>query len=737
MHGAGARRFGTFGGVFTPAFLGILGLIMFLRSGYIVGAGGLHWALLMLLLALCICLATGLSISTISTNTPVGVGGIYFLISRSLGAGFGSAIGLTLFLAKSLLIPLHILGFCEVLAKEIPVLAERYLALNLCAALLVTALVFVGAEWVIKCQYAILAILTVSTVCMLGGLALHYEGTYLQMNWTHVENASFFQLFAIFFPAVTGILMGVGMSGDLKDPAKSIPLGVLAAIVVAFGVYLLQFILLSGASYRSALIETPFLFLTRHALPGMAVMLLAGVLAATLSSALGSLLGAPRVLQAIGRDGLLRALAPFGKGSGPSDEPRRALLVSGAITFLVLAWAAKDGLKGGGEEALNSIAEAVSMCILYAFAMVNLAAFVESFGGNPSFRPRFRFFHWSFALAAALACLGVSLFINPLASLGSLAVILILYWISSRKAMQIAFGDARRGFVFSIVRWGLLTLRSMPKDPKNWRPSILVLSSDPRCVGAPISLASLFEFGRGVVSVAHFAEAPDEGVEADTLRKTFEESLAEEHPEALPILITCESFPRALAVFLQAQANSPMKANLIMLGWPNTEAAAKLAGENMLRAMALDISCVLVANHKEQQWAEPYPGQPIDVWWRGKSNGGLMIMLAWMLSRNPGWAKGRLRILRAIKDMSSTDDAHNELETLAAKARIDAEIRVVPSNDDFFKTLIAESSGSAAVFIGFHQEHCGEELYKRFDAPLKSLPLCLLVCAAEPLDPTV
>ena len=88
-------RFKTFSGVFLPSILTILGVVMFMRLGTIVGELGVFGAFGILLFAESIAVATGLSISAISTNTPVRSGGPYFLISRSLGPGFGSSIGLT------------------------------------------------------------------------------------------------------------------------------------------------------------------------------------------------------------------------------------------------------------------------------------------------------------------------------------------------------------------------------------------------------------------------------------------------------------------------------------------------------------------------------------------------------------------------------------------------------------------------------------------------------------------
>ena len=172
------------------------------------------------------------------------------------------------------------------------------------------------------------------------------------------------------------------MSGDLKSPERSIPWGTLLAIVFTFFIYLLQLVLVSGSSTRADLKSAPFEALQTMSIFGPLIIL--GVFSATLSSALGSFLGAPRILQAMGRDGLMKILMFFSKGAGPSDEPQRATILTFIIAMSII-WAGD----------LNAIAEIISMFFLIAYGTINLSAFVESKGGNPSFRPKFKFFHWS------------------------------------------------------------------------------------------------------------------------------------------------------------------------------------------------------------------------------------------------------------------------------------------------------------------------------------------------------
>ncbi|MFC1706420.1 amino acid permease, partial [Planctomycetota bacterium] len=312
LPGAGEpHRFGTFGGVFTPTILTILGVIMFLRADFVVGHAGILQALLILLLAKAITFLSTLSISAVSTNTEVRGGGAYFLISRSLGPEFGGAIGLTLYLAQALSVPFYVLGFVEALVATFPGLMEHARLLCLATAVILFIVAYVGANWAIRFQYVVLVVLICSILSFLAGAIVHFDTATFTANLspapvTTTPSIGFFALFAIYFPAVTGIMAGINMSGDLKEPARSIPKGTLAAVGLGFLVYLAQMVLCGGAIDRADLIERPYRSLVDIGLFGGRFVITAGVFAATISSAMGSLVGAPRILQALARDDIFR-----------------------------------------------------------------------------------------------------------------------------------------------------------------------------------------------------------------------------------------------------------------------------------------------------------------------------------------------------------------------------------------------------------------------------------------------
>jgi solute carrier family 12 (sodium/potassium/chloride transporter), member 2 len=695
-------KFGTFGGVFTPSILTIFGLIMFMRTNYVVGVAGVLGALAILLVAESITIASGLSISAISTNTPVKGGGAYFLISRSLGPGFGSSIGVTLFIAQALSVPFYILGFSEALTKNFPAIEPYYLWLVLGTGLIILIMAWVGASWVIKCQYFILAILVLSIITFLGGALDSFSLKTLEANMAVSDGANLSMLFAIFFPAVTGIMAGVNMSGDLKSPEKSLPRGTMLAIFCGLIVYAIQMVICGGAFDRETLITQPYQILVKTALFGAGFMVLAGVASATLSSALGSCMGAPRVLQALAKDKIIRVLNPFRKGSGPNNEPKSALLPTAIIGIIVLVWGGMSGISKDGEGgALNAVAIIVTMFFLYTYGMVNLAAFVESYGANPSFRPRFKFFHWSTALFGAIACIGVSFMIHALGSAIALAFITAIFFMARRRDMKRTFGDARRGFTYSRIRNNLLALAEMPPDPKNWRPTITVLSGNPNTRGMLVDFATRFECNRGITSLAEIVVGSRDDMvrlRRETMQK-LKAFISEGELEIFPEAVVCEDFDRGLHTFLQAHSIGPIKPNIMMLGFPADAKRIEPFTEHIRTIARIGMSSLTVVNPLNQPCPKNITGR-IDIWWRGQRNGSLMLILGYLMILNQTLNRVSLRVVRLASSETERGRDKAELDALIEAARIEATSKVIVSDNDFRQVFRNESSDALTILMG-------------------------------------
>ena len=319
-------QLGTFAGVFTPSILTILGLILFLRLGYVVGAAGLGRALLILAIANVISVLTSLSLSAVATNLRVKRGGDYYLISRTLGHEFGGAIGLVLFLAQAISIGFYCIGFAEVMASILPApFAAHPHLIAATAAGLLFVFAWLGADWATRFQYLVMAILAAALVSFFAGGLMRWDAALLQQNWSAPLPATgFWVLFALFFPAVTGFTQGVSMSGDLKDPGRSLPLGTLLAVGLSILVYLCAAVVFAGTLPRAELVRD-YEAMWRVAL--LQPLVVAGVFAATLSSAMASFMGAPRILQSLAEDRLFKVLLPFDRGGGPQNNQRRGINV--------------------------------------------------------------------------------------------------------------------------------------------------------------------------------------------------------------------------------------------------------------------------------------------------------------------------------------------------------------------------------------------------------------------------
>jgi len=729
-----SNRLGTFGGVFTPSILTILGVIMFMRAGFVVGQSGILHALLILFLAKSITTLTALSISAVSTNTPVSGGGAYFLISRSLGPEFGGAIGLALFCAQAISVPFYTLGFTEALVRTFPDMAVHFRTIALATGLFLFLISWVGASWAIKTQYVIMAFLGLAIIAFLGGAAANFQADLFMKNWPAVyasREMSFWTMFAIYFPAVTGIMAGVNMSGDLKDPARSIPVGTLAAVGTGFLVYLVQILLVGGAQTRLQLIDTSFETLCRQALFGSGFLVVAGVFAATLSSAIGSFLGAPRVLQAVARDDLFRVLRPFAKGSARSDEPHRALLLTLAVTVAIIFYASEDS----GSGAFNLIAAVVTMFFLYTYGMINLAAFVESSAGNPSFRPRFRYYHWSAAGLGAAACVGTAFLIDAVAAIAAVIIVGLIYAALSRKILKVRFGDARWGFVYSHVRANLLKLSKMPAHPKNWRPIVLVLTGNPEERLTMAAFALWIGEERGMVTLARVlvGELDELARHREAAISQLNKFLAENDFRALSTVVVFKRLDDGLNALIQVHPVSPLQPNIVMMGWSDDPERCDSFVEILNSVKLLNKSLILVKDgglHK-------VPGRRrIDVWWRGKENGSLMMLITHLLTLNQEWSDASVRLLRLIQDEAGRLPATEALEHLLDAARVAGEAAVIVSEDDFAEILHRHSKNASVVLMGFNVPDISAsgEFQRRFDNMLEGLPTTLLVCSSGEAD---
>ena len=233
------RKFGTFAGVFTPSILTILGVIMYMRLGWVVGNAGLLGAIVIIIIAHVIAVSTGLSVSSVATDKKIGAGGIYYVLSRSMGIPIGGSIGIALFVGTAFSIALYLIGFAESFNAYFGFgISINDLRLTGTIALLaLITLALISTSFALKIQFIILAAIVISLISIFFGST---EFAPTSVNLFSSENGVPLEVvFAVFFPAVTGFTAGIAMSGDLKDPKRSIPRGTLFAIGVGLLVYII------------------------------------------------------------------------------------------------------------------------------------------------------------------------------------------------------------------------------------------------------------------------------------------------------------------------------------------------------------------------------------------------------------------------------------------------------------------------------------------------------------------
>jgi amino acid transporter len=723
---------GTFAGVFTPSILTILGLILFLRLGYVVGAAGLGRALLILAIANVISVLTSLSLSAVATNLRVKRGGDYYLISRTLGHEFGGAIGLVLFLAQAISIGFYCIGFAEVMASILPApFAAHPHLIAATAAGLLFVFAWLGADWATRFQYLVMAILAAALVSFFAGGLMRWDAALLQQNWSAPLPATgFWVLFALFFPAVTGFTQGVSMSGDLKDPGRSLPLGTLLAVGLSILVYLCAAVVFAGTLPRAELVRD-YEAMWRVAL--LQPLVVAGVFAATLSSAMASFMGAPRILQSLAEDRLFRLLLPFARGAGPLNNPRRGVLLSGAIALATI-----------GLGKLDLIAPVVTMFFLISYGLINYATYFEASAASPSFRPRFRFYQRHLSLLGALACLGAMLAIDLQAGLVAVALLFAIYQYLRRTSPQARWADGRRSYHTRQVRTHLLAAASEAEHPRDWRPNMLLFSDDSHRRARLLQFASWLNGDSGFATLVKIL--PGDGSVLHKRKQELEKAMAEDirqaGVQAFPLAIVAPDVNVGIQTLLQGYGIGHLRANMVLVNWMEhiQQAAAgqrELVYGRQLRT-AFRLGCNLVIlDAEEPEWTAlrevDSDARRIDVWWRGDASSRLMLLLAYLMTRTEEWEGAAIRLLGICCAEDSSETAEI-LQQALDETRIPAEAVLVEAAGP--DEVAARSAAASLVFLPFHLS--GNRPLGPFDGPLEKLlpplPVTALVMAAQDID---
>ena len=718
--GASEAGLGTFGGVYTPSILTILGVIMYLRFGWVLGHAGLINTLLIVTVSTGITLLTALSIAEIATDQVVRTGGAYYMISRSLGIEIGGAVGIPLFFAQAFSVALYTLGFAESVSLIFPELNQTITALI--TTVLITALALKSADVAIKAQYVIMGAIALSLLSLAFGTAPE-PVSFNAFAPPVPSDEDFWSILAIFFPAVTGIMAGVNMSGDLREPTRAIPRGTLAAVGTGYLVYMIIPLVLCLRADFPALVADP-LIMREISLVGELIVL--GIWGATLSSALGSILGAPRVLQALVRDSIFPSqLSWLGKGHGPNDEPRYGTLFTLGIALGVVCI---------GD--LNAIAPVLTMFFLTTYLVLNTVACIEGFMQSPSFRPTFKV-HWIFSLLGALGCITIMFLINPIATIAAALIVVGVYLWLERRELESTWGDARRGFWLTLVRMALLRLGDTP-DPKNWRPHLLVFSGAPKRRWPLVQMAADLTHNRGMVTLASIVpEGKRDRTQHTSLEKTLRDHLKRNHVNAFVRVIADRTPFEGAKHLVDGYGIGPLMPNTMLLGQTGTIDDCEKYCDMIAYFHAARRNVVILRSPPEDE-LQPIRAFPrIDIWWGGmRDNGALMLILADQLCLSRRWRNATVTVKLMVPDEASVAAARQNLVNAIQQLRIDARPEVLVRGNRTFPELLKKSSRDASlVILGMATP---AENFSQYYADLQqrtaNLPPTMFVLASEDLS---
>lgn len=688
------KKFGTFLGVYVPSVLTILGLIMYLRFGWVVGNVGLYKTVIIVLLASSITFITGLSASAISTNLKVGIGGEYYMVSRSLGLEPGGAIGIPLYLCRTLSVTFYSLGLAEAILVLwplswgiLPSYAVQLFAVGI--IILVTALSGKSASLALKSQIPILIIVAISIIALIIGVFI--KGVHAPISESNYATApqGFWYVFAVFFPAVTGFTAGVGMSGDLKNPQKSIPVGTIGAVVSGAVIYLIIPILLSiTAALTLEELSDPHAGVTiwtRLAVFGPFIVYPA-VWGAILSSAFGSILGGPRILQALSLDGL----APkFLSRVSKSGQPTLATWISGSIALLAV-------FLGG----LNTIAQYVSVLFLTLYVAVNISAAIEKLIKSPSYRPKINV-PWYVSVTGAIGAIVVMILINPYAFIVAFGLeAFILFYLFSKKLEQ-KWGDSAAGIWMTLSRFSLLKLNSRRIHIRNWRPFMILFINDIKSRLHIVKFVALLGQNSGVLTISKLIK-PDDHEHLNKIHETsfeMQKELKEAGLEAFTEVNIVSDFKRGMYTVAASHGIAGIKTNTVVFGWSNDQKGKREELETIQEIAKINKNILLLQFNTE---ISKKTIKNIDIWWGGREkNGDLMLLLSYLIRLNRDWGKTKVRICSVVKTEHEKRQFNAEINQSLIDSRISATVDLILQDGrDFISILHQKSANSDLVFLG-------------------------------------
>jgi len=711
------KKFGTFSGVFLPSLLTIFGAVMYFIAPQVVGGVGLAKAILIILIAHSVTLATAFSISAIATNIKVGGGGLYYLISRSLGSEFGGSIGIQLYFAQTIASSFYAIAFARGVSIVLGYIGVTLAEMNIAILSLIffALLVFIGANFIVKIQYAIFAAIILS----LASIFLGPHTATISTSLFSPTTIPFWIAFAMFFPAVTGIDAGVGMSGELKNPRKSLVIGTFTSIIVTMLVYLALAVKFAVSASPEDLVSNSQII---YQISLFAPLVIIGILMATSSSALSSLMTAPRCLVAMSEDKILpRFLNFLGRKSKRDSEPRIAIFLSLLIGLGII-------LLGS----LEVVSQIVSMFFLSVYGWINGAAFFEKISKNPSYRPTFNAptlisFYGMFAAYA------IMYLFNPKIMLIVIVLQCLLFFslYKAKKSMKIE--GVWQGVSFQLLRSLLKSMDVGARSVKNWRPTILAFSTN-ELNNHPIANLLNWIGSRSSVTKMYFLRkgnfksdvANNNIQQANLLNYTKEHAL-----EIFPRTILTDNFQKTIENLSQAETLGNLPLNTVMLDFNS-----KIETSDLARSIsAMDKNLILLRN---QTGFTNF--KRVDVWWSSKKNGNFMILLAYLITHSKQWLEqgATIKIFNVVDNKTKHRRDIRELENIIEQSRIEnIELEVIESKQNKIAEIInSKSSDADLVILGLTdmEKKTNKQVIETIQKFTEKLKVSLIVSAKDKID---
>ncbi len=717
------KGFGTLP-VFLTAISTILGAILFLRFGYAVGTLGFWGVILIIVLGHTVTIPTAMALSELATNRRVEGGGEYFIISRSFGLNIGATIGLSLFFSQAISVAFYVIAFTEAFEPVFNWILQEYnldlprQAISLPAMAILTFMIIKrGAGSGVRILYIVVGILFVALLCFfLGGTDYTPPERILNIGGGGRDFSEFFIVFAIIFPAFTGMTAGVGLSGDLRNPSRSIPLGTTLATISGAIIYVfIAWKLFVTSSPEELLGEQ--LIMSKIALYGGIVIPL-GLAASTISSAIGSVMVAPRTLQALGNDHSFpgrRFNRWLARGRGEVNEPVNASIVTCLIAFIFVAL---------GD--VNAVASVISMFFMVTYGSLCLISFLFHFGADPSYRPVFRS-RWYISLLGFVMSFWLMFKISTSYAILAILALVILYLFLSyfhkqRRGLQSIFSNA----IFQLSRNIQIYLqkRRFTTRKVNWRPSTICISESTFERQNALRILNWISFRYGFGTYIHFINNYFSKNTRDDSLGAMEKLLdltSDKHNHIYVDTIISPSYTSAIAQVVQIPGISGMENNGMMLEFnkENPENLKQIIENFSLIAAAKYDVGILGSSSREFR-----PSKGIHIWIRhiDNFNANLMILLGYIISSHPDLRKAKLNIFEVSLD-EDVDATRQKLLELIQTGRLPISERNIeilkPNGGSDIKGLVNEHSSEAALcIVGFTEEqlrHDGEKIFLGYD----------------------